>query len=112
MGFWFLNSALTQMRDWMVVPPPLPPPFPPQEPVQCLFFFFFFFTYRTLPTGASFLLQIFSMHDKRGKASFQNRSTVSRFLLVCLYTRTEHCECRLPVGPTMGRAPSAARCIS
>ncbi|CAL9771569.1 unnamed protein product [Musa acuminata subsp. burmannicoides] len=99
MGFWFLNSALTQMRDWMVVPPPLPPPFPPPRT-------------RTLPTGASFLLQIFTMHDKRGKASFQNRSTVSRFLLVCLYTRTEHCECRLPVGPTMGRAPSAARCIS
>ncbi|THU52586.1 hypothetical protein C4D60_Mb10t05520 [Musa balbisiana] len=87
MGFWFLNSALTQMRDWMVVPPPLRPPFPPPR------------TRRTLPAGASFLLQIFSMHDKRGKAYFQNRSTVSRFLLVCLCSRTEHCEYRLPVGP-------------
>lgn len=42
--------------------------------------FFFFFTYRrTLPAGASFLLQIFSMHDKRGKAYFQNRSEWSFF---------------------------------
>ncbi|CAL9180580.1 unnamed protein product, partial [Musa hybrid cultivar] len=53
MGFWFLNSALTQMRDWMVVPPPLPPPSPPPRTRYYNFTKFLFF-----------LLQIFSMHDE------------------------------------------------
>ncbi|CAL9101671.1 unnamed protein product [Musa textilis] len=84
MGFWFSNSALTQMRDWMVVPPPLPPPFSPPRTR------YYNFTKFLL----SFILLL------RSVGHFLSKTEVPFPDFLCAFSsRTEHCERRLPVGP-------------